>query len=244
MRISSAKRSMFLPTLALWVVLLAAAPGVAAPFVLVSDDRTISAVGSCELTMCSGPDSDSASPSPAFSSFVDSVAAGAGGWADQNSSVSVSGMSGSGQAGGWSDIDWGTGRSTFDVTFSVPSRTIIDLDGSLSAEDLVGFGYSETTLKLYQGASIIYQETADPFSGPVVVDFQSVVAPGTYRLVAVADGDVWMFNDWSLTLTGEAVAVPSLGPVGMAALAVGLLIGGYASSATRRSARSRLPTGR
>jgi hypothetical protein len=122
-----------------------------------------------------------ASPFAPFSASNFAFEAGAG----QISSVDSQGASGSGHAyAGIDALYYGSsGRSTFDIGFTVTTPTSYDLSGNLEIEAVSFFVAS---LTLYQGATALQSFTADWSDEQVSFDVSGVLAPGSYRLVAEA----------------------------------------------------------
>lgn len=159
----------FASLLLAWLPLFASSAG--ATVVLDADDREV--VRSSTLT-----------PSSPFAPFdVDTFSFEAG--AGQTSSVDTQGATGSGYAyAGVDALYYGSsGRSTFDVTFTVTTPTGYSLSGDLGIEAVSAFVAS---LTLYQGATALHSFTADWSDEQVSFDVSGVLAPGSYRLVAEA----------------------------------------------------------
>ncbi len=221
-----------IPTLAISLGALAGTPGTITP---TSDDRFVNAFGDPDLGdgLCGPTESDTETPLAPFTPFTDSVSAGDGGFASQDSSVGTGVLSGTGFASGFSDFCFGVGNSTYDVSFSLSGPTQLDLTGSLEVFDSFGFGFAETTARLTRSATVVYEAVADPFSGSVPLSFSGVVPAGTYRLFVEADGDVSIEASWDFTLDADPGApVPALGPGALAAL--GLLLAASGLRGIRR----------
>lgn len=157
--------SLLLASLPLWV------SNAAASVLLDADDREI-------VTYVTQ------TPSSPFAFFDVSnflYEAGAG----QTSSADTQGVSGSGYAYAGIDSQYygSSGRSTFDITFTVTSATPYSLSGGLEIEHGSLF---LSTLTLYQGATALQSWTADWDEEQVSFGVSGVLAPGTYRLVAEA----------------------------------------------------------
>jgi len=105
--------------------------------------------------------------------------------AGQTSSVDTQGASGSGYAYAGIDSQYygSSGRSTFDITFTVTTATPYSLSGDLEIEHGSLFA---SMLTLYQGATALQSWTADWSAEQVSFGVSGVLAPGTYRLVAEA----------------------------------------------------------
>jgi hypothetical protein len=221
---------------------LGALAGTPGTMTLVSDDRFVNAFGDPWIggEECGPSESVSETPSPDFAFFDATVSAGAGGGATQTSSAETGQLSGSGSASGYSDICYGYGRSNYDVTFTLTGPTLLDLTGTIDSLDLA-FGYGETTARLTRGAEVIYEEVTDPFIGMLPLAFSETVEPGTYRLLLIADGEIWISSSWSFTLDADPVAapspVPALGGAGLAALTAGLAVSGAVAARRYRKAR-------
>jgi len=212
---------------------------------LLTDARRVSASGTDELwdeygefLGCSPIENDSASPSPDFTDFNDSAAAGSGGYGSQYTVASTSGFSGTGFASGYSDYCWGFGYSIFRVTFRVDSPVTLHFSGDLSAS-----GYTLAQARLQKGATNVF--LAETWDVPLPFDHESVLGPGEYTLTVQADGgNAWVdaSYDFSASFTEAPIQVPIAGFAGRAALAALLVIFGLAtraSAAASRPARDR-----
>lgn len=147
------------------------ASSVGATVLLDADDREVVSSGTFVPS----------SPFAPFSASNFAFEAGAG----QTSSVDTQGASGAGYAYAGIDSQYygSSGRSTFDITFTVTSATPYSLSGDLEIE--LG-SYFVSTLTLYQGATALQSWTADWSDEQVSFGVSGVLAPGTYRLVAEA----------------------------------------------------------
>ncbi len=208
---------------------------------LLTDDRGINAFGErCyedPTFYCDPYENESAQPSSDFAAFSENVSAGDGGAASQSSSVGTNGLAGVGSASGYSDIGYGIGRSTYDVTFRVDGAAVA-LTGTLEMFDFVGFGYGVTFVQLSRASGeVLYREEVDPYSSPAIIDYQGLLPPGDYRLEAFADGDVWIDTSFDFAMTADPVAaVPTLDPTAAPLLAAGLAwVGSSIARARRRS---------
>lgn len=203
---------------------VAGTPGTMTP---VSDDRSIAAFGEPlgdSGESCDAYESFGEMPSPAFAFFDDMVSGGDGGYGSQTSSVGTDALGGSGYASGYSELCYGIGNSTYDISFTLSGTAQLHLSGDIDAFDTIGFGYAETTARLTRDGQVLYEEITDPFTGFVSLSYLEVVPPGSYRLALEADGDVGIDSSWNFTLDADPVVppVPALGAQGLVGL-IGLL---------------------
>lgn len=212
------------------VVFAWSAPAHAGTLELLSDDRFVNAFGEfCTDDgggfMCDPFEDVTETPSPAFSSFNDSVSAGDGGFASQTSAAGTESLSGVGFASGFSELGYGIGSSVYDVTFRLHGPTLVDLTGTLTAFDTQGFGFAESEVRLSEGATVLFTTFADPFDTLVPFSFSDELPAGDYRLYLQADGDVSMEGSFDFTLTAVAT-VPAVTLHGLNGLTLALGFGG------------------
>ncbi|MFK8030013.1 MAG: thrombospondin type 3 repeat-containing protein [Gammaproteobacteria bacterium] len=154
------------------VFLLTAVPVNAHAVELLADDR--------KVQQFSDKTNETATPDTPFSDFNVSY---------QNTVVSNTEFSGSGSGFGESDFSFFIAESTFDITFGVNAETDIDLSGNFSVFP-GDFGFSEVTVRLYDGAdtataNIVYSDSIETSFGFEEGSFlfNQTLAAGTYRLV-------------------------------------------------------------
>jgi hypothetical protein len=217
-------------------------------------------------------DNDSA---PDFSPFsaTASVSPFTGYAASQSSSLSASLIraQGSGQhagSGGFTPppanratATSGSSDSHFEVSFDVDAPTPIHLTGSVAATGGLSANSTAQILLRTSGGSTIAEVVAatDPYCqdpscfevGPFPLDYEGVLAAGSYVLEASTEGSAWPFyfagNFIPLASTGQYqvrlahVAVPALGPAALALLALSLGLAAAPFLARARPRRGATP---
>ncbi|MFK7897393.1 MAG: hypothetical protein AB8G23_16260 [Myxococcota bacterium] len=111
-----------------------------------------------------------------------------------------------------------------------PSR--IQIEGSLSNFDTSGggIGGGTTFFELTRGGSVIYRSSIQTDEPDAALAFDEVVPAGIYRVVAHADGYIWVESSFDFLLAASPTnLVPALSPVTLGALLMGLFtVGGFA----------------
>lgn len=204
----------------LYLLLLIAARSSHADVVLVDDLRRISYDFGSGIT--------NVYPSAPFVAFN----ASGFGLSYQNSTVSTAAMSAIGNGSYTEGDPTETGSSRFDIVFDVTSNAQITIDGSLDILGGDGAGTASVRLRRVSPSSVIYEWGLDgPFS------HASVLAPGQYRIEAIAGGSVAVPNSDAAydVQVALAPALPMLGPLatGLLMVVLGASGGGVAVASTR-----------
>lgn len=144
------------------------------------DNRRVESSGGSDL----GNYSNVYRPDAPFADFVRS---------GQNSSLTSTGFSALGYGDAYSDYDWSSSWSFFDVSFSLTTDSTISLSGALFGEDQ-NYGSGDASLALYSGtellvSNILYSDSVAAYYGfeDKALSFDGVLAAGNYRILAKAD---------------------------------------------------------
>ena len=144
----------------------------------------------------------------------------------QDSSMNNTLMSGTGTtfAGPDARLYGATGRSVYDVTFTVDQLTNFSLNGTITTSNLS----SQVTGSLRGNGSELFAMNPSPYGGVGAFSFNGVFAPGTqYRLIldSFSFNSAYVEEGWKFNLTTSPVPVPAavwllgsglLGLIGMA----------------------------
>lgn len=189
---------------------------------LVSDDRYVRFFGeNCTELYCDPPFDGTTVPSPDFALFT----VGSTGM-PQTSTSETGRMSGTAAVSGYSDIGYGIGDSTYDVSFQLTARARVQLIGTLSSYRNQNFGYGESRVRLMRQTAVLFEDSANPDTAPIQeFAFDEILTPGTYRVIVKADGDVGMDGAFDFVMSADPAppAVPLSMPLGLLGLAGALL---------------------
>ncbi len=142
----------------------------------------------------------------------------------QNSSLSGTGFSASGSGYAYSDYDWSSTVSVFDISFSLTTESIISLNGSLYGYDEY-YGSGDASVTLYNGTNIVFSDSVSATYGETLdrlFFFNDVLAAGDYQLIAQANP---YFEIAQSSYSLSAVITPSAVPV---PAAIWLFVSGFA----------------
>ena len=114
----------------------------------------------------------------------------------------------------WEDGEiYGGGSSIFDISFTVESSTLVDLDAAITGD----FGPSGSTRVLLQSQSETILFDTDLLSGDAWVQ-QILLAPGTYSLLAKAHVATFDIGGGNADYTVSLTTVPEPGTLVMSAM--------------------------
>ena len=109
--------------------------------------------------------------------------------AGQSSSLSATSFSAAGSGDAFSDINWNSNWSYFDISFNLSTNSRIDLTGSLWGEDYY-YGSGDASITLYDaGGAVIYSNSVAASYGmeESTILYSAILAAGDYRIFAEAD---------------------------------------------------------